>query len=138
MNVGTIGIDSQCLSYLIDAIHDINEPSDNLALEKIALFRIYLHSCSTFFVTQTVMDECAKIQDKARKEQHDNYIGVLFNKALRQNTDSVELRTKVLEQHHKGKNDCRILAEAEDADFAYLLSYMTMIFLNTYKEYRQK
>jgi len=123
MNTATIGVDSQCLSYLIDVIHDINEPSDNLASEKIALFRLYLYLPGTLFVTQTVVDECAKIRDEARKELHDNYIGVLFGEVLRQNTDSIDLRTKVLEQDHSGKNDCCILAEAEGAEFVSLLSY---------------
>lgn len=123
MNTITIGIDSQCLSYLIDAIQGIKKPTGSLAPEKTALYRIYLYTPGTLFVTETVINECAAIRDEARKELHDSYIGVLFDEAQIQQLENVELRAKKLEAHHNGKNDCRILAESEDANFNVLLTY---------------
>ena len=118
-----IGIDSQCLSYLIDAIQGINEPFDNIAPEKIALFRIYLYRSGTFFVTPTVIEECAAIRNKARKELHDMFIGVLFDDAHVRNREKIAIRTIELGQYHSGTNDCRILAEAEDSELIVLISY---------------
>lgn len=118
-----IGIDSQCLSYLIDAIQDVNKPSDHLASEKIALFRIYLYEPGTFFVTPTVIEECAAIRNKTRKELHDMFIGVFFDDAQVQNMEKIEARTNEFKHYHSGANDCRILAEAEESELIAIISY---------------
>ena len=58
-------MDSQCLSYLIDAVQGSSAPSGDLAAEKIALFRTYLYTEGTLFVTPHVIEECAKIRNEA-------------------------------------------------------------------------
>ena len=118
-----IGLDSQCLSYLIDAMQGVEEPSGDLAAEKVALFRTYLYTPGTLFVTRTVVDECARIRDVQRRELHDSYIGVLFGEWQLQDEQSIHSRAKDLESHHRGEFDCRILAEAEEARFSALLSF---------------
>jgi len=123
MNKELIGIDSQCLSYLIDAMQGIEEPSDALAPEKISLFRIYLYTPGTLYVTPTVIEECAAIRDIARKKLHDSYIAVLFEESPLLQSDNINSRVKELELVHSGINDCRILAEAEDSKFTILLTY---------------
>jgi predicted nucleic acid-binding protein len=74
-------------------------------------------------VTPTVTEECAKIRDVERRELHDSFIAILINESQIKQTDYIELRVKELERYHNGKNDCRILAEAEDAEFQALLTY---------------
>jgi len=118
-----IRLDSQCVSYLIDAMQSVEEPSGDLAAEKVALFRTYLYTPGTLFVTRTVVDECAPIRDVQRRDLHDSYIKVLIGEWQLEDEQSIRLRAKVLESHHRGKLDCRILAEAEEARFSALLSF---------------
>jgi hypothetical protein len=57
-----IGLDSQCLSYLLDSIAGINEPQDALAEEKKALLRIWFYQPGTFILGETVISEVAYLQ----------------------------------------------------------------------------
>ncbi len=123
MNDKLIGIDSQCVSFLIDAMQNVRVPNDSLAEEKIALFRTYLYTPGTLYVTPTVTEECAAIRNIAMKELHESYIMVLIGESQIRDPRNVETRVRELERYHSGKNDCRILAEAEDAEFYALLSY---------------
>lgn len=123
MNNEIIGIDSHCLSYLIDAIQGVEKPFGELASEKIALFRTYLYIAGTLYITPTAIEECSAIRNIALKELHENYIMVLFGESQVQNPDRIKLRVEELEHYHNGKNDCRILAEAEDARLKTLLTY---------------
>lgn len=118
-----IGLDSQCLSYLIDAMQGSSAPSGDLATEKIALFRTYLYTEGTLFVTPRVIEECAKIRNEANKNLHETYLNDLFDVFPLNSPSNVEARTRVLSAHHSGLSDCRILAEAEDVDFSALLTY---------------
>lgn len=101
----------------------VEKPSGDLAAEKVALFRTYLYTPGTLFVTRTVIDECARIRDVERREIHDSYIRVLFGEWQIGNEQSIQTRASELESHHRKKPDCRILAEAEEAQFSALLSF---------------
>ena len=132
MSYDIIGIDSQCVSYLIDTIHNIEAPADSLAPEKIALFRIYLYAPVLLYVPPTVTEECAAIRNIARKELHSSYITVLLDESPPHHSDFIKSRREQFKFYHKGKKDCRILAEAEDAGYYSLISYDTD-FLNHFK-----
>jgi len=122
----TIAIDSQCLTYLIDVIQTVVRPTDDLALEKIALFRLYLYLPATLEVTPTVEAECAKIRNVTRRELHESFISVLFGQLPPPSAHIAHLidnRATELGYYHKGINDCRILAECEFSTFDYLLTY---------------
>ncbi len=121
-----IGLDSQCLSYLIDAMQGSSEPSGDLAAEKIALFRTYLYTEGTLFVTPRVIEECAKIRNEANKNLHETYLNDLFDVLPLNSPSNVGARTHTLSAFHSGLpnlSDCRILAEAEDVGFSALLTY---------------
>lgn len=118
-----VGLDSQCLSYLIDAMAGIEAPTDKLAQEKAALFRAYLYSEATLFVTPTVKAECRRIRNQPRRESHQSFLNVLFGEWPVSNTEAVERRVKELEKYHPKKNDCYIFAEAENVGMRTLLSY---------------
>ena len=127
-----IGFDSQCLSFLIDATQGISEPTDPLAQEKVALYRTYLYSSRVPYVTPTVSVECARIKDVDRRELHDQYVCVLLNECQIDDEDHVKTRALELGKHHDGDLDCRILAEAEEAELNALLTY-DRVFLNRLK-----
>lgn len=65
-----IGLDSQCLSYLLDGIAGITEPLDALAKEKKAILRIWFYQPGSFILGETVISEVAKIRNLDRREFH--------------------------------------------------------------------
>jgi hypothetical protein len=118
-----IGLDSQCLSFLIDAFMGVSAPSGALAAEKTALARIYLYTSGTLWVTPTVVSECARIRHQDRKSLHESWTSVLFGERSTRDPDAVHTRALQFQRFHRGYEDCRILAEAEDIEFDVLLSY---------------
>ena len=116
------GIDSQCLTYLVTAIHGVDMPVGALSAERIALFRAFLFEETAFYVTPTVESECARIADSANRRRHLSCIGALFCR-LRVDEATVAPRAQELRKHHAGMADCRIFAEAECGGLRNLLTY---------------
>ena len=52
-----VGLDSQCLSYLLDGIAGISEPTDALAEEKKALLRTWFVSVRESRIDAELRDE---------------------------------------------------------------------------------
>ncbi len=50
-----VGLDSQCLSYLLDGIVGVSEPTDSLAEEKKALLRSWFYKPGTFILSETAI-----------------------------------------------------------------------------------
>jgi hypothetical protein len=69
-----VGLDSQCLSYLLDAIAGISEPTDLLAAEKKALLRSWFYKSGTFVLTETVISEVSRIRNIDRREFHEHVV----------------------------------------------------------------
>jgi hypothetical protein len=122
-DLSEIGLDSQCLSYLIDALEGIGAPTDNLAEQKVALVRLYLYTPGTLWVTPTVEREFLRIRNEARRASHVSWTSVLFG--VRPLTDGVraEERAADLAPLHADVDDRMGLAEAEDIGFTTLLSF---------------
>lgn len=116
-------MDSQCLSYLIDAIEGLDEPTDALADQRVALFRTYLYREGGLFITPTVKVECERIRDVDRAAIHKSWISTFFGETQPINQPRIDVRTAELEAFHHDSDDCRILAEAEDAGLTVLLSF---------------
>lgn len=117
-----IGLDSQCLSYLIDGLETLTPPAGELATIRVSLARLYFYTPGTLWVTPTVEAECARIRNETRRALHASWMGVLFG--VRQPVDPrrVEEREAQLRAHHPGEADCRIVAEAESAELRVLVS----------------
>ena len=118
-----VGLDSMCLSYLIDALEGVGPPADALADQKVALVRSYLYTEGTLWVTPTVQTEFMRIKNDARRESHRRWTSVLFGVRPLMNRVVVERRTQELLVAHAAPNDCRILAEGEDIGLATLLTF---------------
>jgi hypothetical protein len=119
-----VGLDSQCLSYLLDAISEVSEPTDPLTPEKKALIRswFYLEE-GTFFITETVMKEVAEIRASDRRDFHERFVLTLFHDYPVGNADVVTTRALYFYSIHPELNDCRILAESEELGIDVLLTY---------------
>lgn len=118
-----VGLDSMCLSYLLDALEGVGAPEDALAEQKVSLVHLYLYTEGTLWVTPTVETEFKCIKNDARRESHRSWTSVLFGIRPLSNTAAVERRVQELLASHAGPNDCRILAEAEDIGLATLLTF---------------
>jgi len=118
-----IGLDSQCLSYLLDAIAGIDEPKDSLALEKKALLRSWFYKPGTFTLTETVISEVGKISNAERREFHESFIRTLFLDPPVRDLTAVQARSNQFQIAHPKSQDCRILAEAEELGLDIVLTY---------------
>ena len=118
-----VSLDTQCLSYLLDGIAGIIEPTDSLAEERKALLRTWFYRPGTFVLTETVMGKVANIKNIDRRKFHQDFILPLFHDDSVRNPSLVAKRTLEFESFHPSKNDCRILAEAEDAEVDIVLTY---------------
>ncbi|MFH1674448.1 MAG: type II toxin-antitoxin system VapC family toxin [Pseudomonadota bacterium] len=118
-----VGLDSQCLSYLLDAINGIGEPTDELADERKALIRVWFYTPGTFYLSETVVAECGRIRNISRRELHESFVQVLFLDPPVQYRVLVGSRVSALLAIHPMANDCRVLAEAEDLELDALLTY---------------
>lgn len=118
-----VGLDSQCLSYLLDAIVGISEPTDLIAEEKKALTRSWFYKPGTFVLTETVISEVSRIRNVDRREFHESFIRTLFLDYPVRDLAAVRMRAAQFEVYHQKPCDCRILAEAEELSLDFLLTY---------------
>lgn len=119
-----VGLDSQCLSYLLDAINEVNEPRDPLASEKKALIRSWFYlEKGTFFIAETVMKEVANMRASDRRDFHESFVRTLFHDFPVCNASAVACRALYFHSIHPELNDCRILAESEEHEIDVLLTY---------------
>jgi len=119
----TVGIDSNCLSYIIDVLEGVPEPADELARQKSALARLFFYRRETLWATPTVKAECLPIRNARRRALHESWMNVHFGPLPLNNPERVKTRAVELQAFHGDKDDCTILAEAEDMGFDVLLSY---------------
>lgn len=124
-DLSQVGLDSQCLSYLIDTLEGIAAPTDRLAEQKLALVRSYLYTPGTLWVTPTVEREFRRIRDARRRASHVSWTNVLFGVRRVNAAVAVADRAVSLEQFHDDPDDRLVLAEAEDIGFTTLLSFDT-------------
>ena len=120
-----IGLDSQCLSYLLDAVAGIEEPTDILAPEKKALLRswFYRPGSFAFTLTATVIAEVRDIRNSARRESHESFIRTLFLDYPVRDLAAIQARASQFQMTHPRPGDCRILAEAEELGLDIVLTY---------------
>jgi len=117
-----VGLDSQCYTYLIDAMSNTLEPSDKLAAERIALFRALLYRPGGLFLTPTVRREFEAIPSACRAAHHVSW-AVLFPETQPIDQPAIDRRAVQLGQYHNDFGDCCILAEAEDSGLNGLLTF---------------
>jgi predicted nucleic acid-binding protein len=118
-----VGLDSQCLSYLLDGIEGVSEPTDALVEEKKALLRSWFYKPGTFVLTETVISEVGRIRSINRREFHQSFIRTLFLDYPVRDLTAVQARALKFEVYHSGFSDCMILAEAEELGLDFVLTY---------------
>jgi len=122
-SLSEVALDSNCLSYVIDALEGIGEPEDALAEQKVALVRLFLYTPGTLWTLPTVKREFSRISDPKRRAFHESWTNVLFGVRLLNDPGAVRRRADDLAAIHADEDDRMVLAEAEDIGFASLLSF---------------
>lgn len=118
-----VGLDSQCLSYLIDAANSVSEPTGPLADERKALLRVWFYGPGRFYVSETVLSECVRIRGIERRQLHESFGAITYWGLPVRDAGTVSKRVAELLLLHPKVSDCRILAEAEDLALDTLLTY---------------
>ena len=120
-----IGIDSNTLTYLLDAMDENYDPAadKDLGNERLAMIRMLLYSARLLWVGPTVEAEYQKIPNPDNREVHRRLAQyVLEDQPLRVDPAALEARVCELRCIHQGDADCRVLAETEFAHLDTLLS----------------
>ena len=121
-----ISIDSNSLSYLIEASDPDYNPDDDEKsnfLERISMLRIFLYTGLSCAILPQVYRETEDIEVNERKEIHISTLAVLFHKIQPVWTDhELANRVRILNKFHPKEKDCRLLAEAELSNIDVLLT----------------
>lgn len=120
-----LGLDSQCLTYLIEVITNTVAPTDALAEERTALLRTWLYARPALWLAGPVTAEYEAIRDRTRRELHASWGAVHFLQIKVHDPARVAARTVDFLRLHPEDNDCRILAEAEDLGLSAVLTFDT-------------
>jgi len=123
MQLSRIGIDSNCLSYLIDSASSEARAKTATSEEGVALVRIWFYGTERLHVTETVAAECFEIKDPERKAIHAAFTSQSYWGVPVRNAEAVRKRADALKHLHHGSGDRFALAEAEDAELGILLTY---------------
>ena len=116
-----MALDSNCVSYLIDACNGTIDGKH--ADEGEDLVRIWFYLAQRYYISERVFLECRCIRDnEPRRKIHEafslpTYFGVAVKDLV-----AVQKRADDLYQHHSKMGDCLVLAEAEDMQVDILLS----------------
>jgi len=118
-----VGVDSMALTYLVLAMQPSYDPAmddERLAEERIAIFRLYLHTVETFFVPPTVLKEYQPIRDSEWREQHRGICEVLlFDYPWKVEEQAVDQRKEFYLKFHNKEKDCQMVAESEIGDIGF-------------------
>ena len=118
-----IALDSNCLTYLINACKGTTGIDPSIAEEGLALIRIWFYLDDRYFISEQVLKECQPISDKDHRETHLAFANTTYFGLEPKAPDIVKSRAKHFFSIHQGKKDCRVLAEAEDMGANILFSY---------------
>ena len=122
-----IGIDSNALTYLIDSTEPGYDPANDeprLAVERVAMLRIFFYADLDFWVSPTVKVEYNKILDEYRNIRHGRFTDfLLLDQPIEVDEDRLKARVCKLLANHSGETDCRVLAEVEALGLDTLLSF---------------
>ncbi len=122
----SVALDANALTYLIEAMDPGYDPcSDDpaLARERISMLRAYLYAGISFHVLPQVTSEYKCISKTDWRELHDHITGALLTEVdWKLDCQTVNRRKAAFLSFHKKEKDCQVLAEAETANMAVLLT----------------
>ncbi len=120
---GLVCVDSNAMTYLVEAMTNGGCPTGDVADEKIALLRIYLYRSDVLYLSKTVELEYQRIKDEKRKLNHKQIADVLLGEIPSVDSNAIEARATEYLVHHGKQEDCRVLSECELGGGDALLAY---------------
>lgn len=122
-----IAIDSNALTYLIDAMEPDYDPSNDIPSnrkERQAMLRIFLYQGKPFYVLPQVTKEYNDIPSYVWRDMHGSTVGALLIefRIANQIIEIDQRRNAFLKLHENNHKDCQLLAEAEAACMSVLLT----------------
>jgi rRNA-processing protein FCF1 len=121
-----IAIDSNALTYLINAMAPDYDPLNDMPLnkeERQAMLRIFLYQGIPFYILPQVMNEYNAISIYDWRNLHESTVGSLLIEFRITNHENeiAQRRSEFLKYHNKYK-DCQLTAEAERSGMDVLLT----------------
>ncbi|MFH1356619.1 MAG: type II toxin-antitoxin system VapC family toxin [bacterium] len=118
-------LDSNTLTYLLNITHpDYEEGCCELEEVYKMVLRSFLYQKDLFYLPPTVVTEYKRIRkNNEKRKKHDVFAMVNMLDILGLNQVNVNVRADEFNKHHKGGQDCSILAECEEGKIDYLLTY---------------
>ena len=108
----------------IEPGYDPAADKPTLADQRLAMVRSYLYGRVQFWVMPTVETEYNRIRDPDRHLRHQRAAWTLLHDApIRVSKDAIARRASELRLFHSGTADCHIVAEAELAGLADLVTF---------------
>jgi len=121
-----VGLDSDALTFLVEAMSGDYDPANDpsgTAVERVAMFRIFLHADHPLCLTPTVQRQYDAISCGKRHRAHwDVHQFHLCDAAGEVPSGPDQARVSHFRSLHSGSDDCIIAAEGEAADLTLLLS----------------
>lgn len=105
------------MALRVSVSHQIPWPS------RKALLRAWFYQPGTFILSETVIWEVAKIRNLDCRRFHDSFVQTLFLDYPVRDLATVQARAAHFQLFHPKLSDCRILAEAEELQLDFLLTY---------------
>ena len=123
-----VAIDANCVTYLVEALEAIREPTDALAPQRKALTWLLFRGNPALCTVPANEDEVAAIKDRAKKQQHLSWLSVAFPTCVSLDSDAIAAQTCAYLTAHNELKDCRAVAEASSAGcVAYLTNDARLI-----------
>lgn len=117
-------LDSNALTYLYDSMTSkAHCPVDQLAIEKIAMLRIYLYFHTILHYSPTAKLEYQRIKTERKRVIHEQIANALLREIPPAESCMIEARTNEYFCLHRKINDCRLLSECELGGGKVLLTY---------------
>ena len=121
-----VALDSNALTYLLDAVDEtygLRPDGSPVAGDRLAMIRCFFYAECSFWVPPTVKEEYGRIRDLEKQQKHDRWSMFLLEDVEPQESKAtLDRRASDLSQHHRGFDDCRVVAEAESLGIKRLLS----------------
>jgi predicted nucleic acid-binding protein len=117
-----VAVDSQCLTYLIDALEGISRPTDELTPQRIALATCFFYRQDCFRYTRTVEDEVRRMKEP-RRTNHLRWMEIHFAPTLPHDEHRMLGAAHAFTHYHPPFRDCRILAECHQGHLDALVTF---------------
>ncbi len=122
---GPIVLDSNCVTYLLDALMGSSRPADSdpLATQKVALVRILFYAPRSLAYTEALRKEIEAIPNVSRRANHLNALDVLFSELFIHDRSALESECSQLVARGINAEDARWICEAVASDAALMVTW---------------